>query len=158
MAARRPLTVVSGSVKELVSGDTLQFGDATAQSTAMGVRSSLVHTSASIANNVIDNSALTVVPGFQLWKVTTDRAARIRIYDTSAHRTSDATRTIGADPSGNHGLLFELITTASILTYSLTPHVDFHSTDASSNFFVAVTNLSGSTSTVATTYYYLRTE
>lgn len=137
----------------------LKFPDGTIQTTAGGyVRTTTTHTSGSIASGITDNSTLTVAPGWRAFNATTDRAARIRIYDTSAHRTADASRAVGTDPTGNHGLLFELVTTVGQLSYTLTPAVDFASSDGSSTYYVAVTNLSGLTATVTTTYSYIRTE
>lgn len=121
-------------------------------------RTSYVHTSASIALNASDSSTMAVVAGWRALKASTNRPARVRVYATSAQRTADAARAIGTDPTGNHGLLFELVTTAAQLSYTLSPAVDFSSDDGTSNFYAAVTNLDTTTGTVVTTYSYIRTE
>lgn len=103
---------------------------------------------------------------WRAWKVATDRAARIRVYGTSAKRAADASRPMGVDPTGDHGLLFELISgydwvrglITGPLSYTLSPGVDFASDDGTKVFYIAVTNLSGATAAVATTFSYLREE
>lgn len=121
-------------------------------------RSSTDKVTASIADGVTETSALVLHPSVRLFKVATSRAARVRIYATAAQRTADAARPIGTDPIGNHGLLFEFVTSADILSYTLTPAVDLTADGSDSTYYVSVTNLSGATGVVTTTFYYVRTE
>lgn len=121
-------------------------------------RTTKIHTTAALATGAIENSTLTVSPGWRAFKMSTSRPARVRVYSTATQRTADATRAVGTDPTGNHGLLLELITTAAALSYVLSPIVDLMSEDGSSDFYVAVTNLDTATGTVVTTYDYVRTE
>ena len=101
---------------------------------------------------------LTVFPSWRAFKIETSRPARVRMYATIAQRTADVSRAVGTDPTGNHGLLLELVTSTGFLTYVLSPVVDFMSDDGSSDFYVSVTNLDTSVGTVVTTYNYIRTE
>lgn len=58
---------------------------------------------------------------FGLWELTTDKAARIRLYSTSADRTADSSRAEGVMPTAGVGLITEVITSASLLSVPLTP-------------------------------------
>jgi Collagen triple helix repeat (20 copies) len=117
------------------------------------------HTTISLAPGASADSLLTVFPGWRAFKAATNRPARVRVYATAAQRTADASRAVGIKPTGDHGRLFELITSSSFLSYVLSPAVDFAAdTDDSSDFYVAVTNLDSATGTVVTTYHYVRTE
>lgn len=120
-------------------------------------RTTKIHTTASLAAGASEDSLLTVFPGWRAFKVATSRPARVRVYATSAQRTADASRAVGTNPTGNHGLLFELVTSTGLLEYILSPVVDFMA-DTGSDFYAAVTNLDSVAGTVATTYNYVRTE
>lgn len=124
-------------------------------------RDTIDHTTASLDPNDTEDSLLVVSPAWRPFKVVTNRPARIRIYPTEDYRTADATRPKTLDPplSSDHGLLFELITTATQLSYHLTPAVDMASeTNTSSDFYLAVTNLDEVAGSVITTYSFIRTE
>ena len=97
-------------------------------------------------------------PGWRAFKFSTNRPARVRVYRTAAQRDADESRLIKDDPVGNHGRLLEMVT-SSVLSYILSPAVDFASDDVdSSEFYVSVTNLDSVAGTVVTTYDYIRTE
>lgn len=121
------------------------------------LRTSANKSSSSLAANASEDLTWVLHPSFRAYKVDANRAARIRIYATAAQRTDDAGRAIGTDPVGNHGLLFELVTSAEILSYTLSPAVDF-TADSEATYYMSVTNLSGATGVVTTTFYYVRTE
>lgn len=123
------------------------------------VRAVKTHTTGSLAANASETSLLTVFPGWRAFKFSTSRPARVRVYSTAAYRTADASRPIGTPPTGDNGLLLEMVTSPSLLSYVLSPAVDFASDAAgSSDFYVAVTNLDTAAGTVVTTYNYVRTE
>lgn len=46
---------------------------------------------------------------------------RVRLYASAAFRTADAERAVGTDPTGEHGLLLELVTTDSVTGMWLAP-------------------------------------
>lgn len=98
--------------------------------------------------------------GWRLYRVTTNRPARVRLYGTTARRDADAARPIGTDPSGDHGLLFEYVTTAGTLTQSLSPLVDGASFEDTPTSAVPVTigNNDSSAGVVTLTFIYVRTE
>lgn len=119
-------------------------------------RAQVVITTSSLAANATENLALSVAPGWRMFKIQTSFPARVRVYDTSAHRTGDAARAVTTDPIGANGVLLDFVTAAGDLTWKL--QVDVHSDDGSSNFYAAVTNLDIVARVVAVTFDYLRTE
>lgn len=122
------------------------------------LRTNTSRSTSSLVVNTSEDSALVLHPSFRVYKVATNRAARIRIYATTAQRTADASRAIGSDPTGDHGLLFELVTSASILSYTLSPAVDFTADGSDSTYYMSIANLSDATGVVTVTFYYVRTE
>jgi hypothetical protein len=66
-------------------------------------------------------------------------------------------RAVGTDPTGDHGLMLEVVFSAAGST-SLSPLPDGYTEDASTNVPYTIDNSSGSTSTVTTVLGYIRTE
>lgn len=112
-----------------------------------------------LADGQTDLGAFTVYKGWRALWAETDIPARVRIYASAAQRLADLERRIGVTPIGDHGLLFELVTTGEDLSYTLSPKVDFATDDISSNdYYMAVTNLSGDPGAVTLTFNLVRTE
>ena len=109
-------------------------------------------TSSSIADAATDSGVnITGFKSYALYSVTANKACWIRIYDSAASRTADiaANRTQGVDPAPNAGVIAEAVFTQSG-TVKFTPGV-FGFNDESTpttNIPVAVTNNSGSTTTI----------
>lgn len=122
-------------------------------------REDLVLTSASLAPGAVESGTIDLAPGWRLAHIATDVEARLRLYDTTGHRTSDISRPIGTDPTltADHGLLFEFVTTATLLSASLSPLVDGYCPSGIAVPY-SLTNLSGSTTAVEVTLAWLRTE
>lgn len=116
-------------------------------------RQDAVFTTGSLSNGASEQGTIPLGIGFQLLAIATDRPARVRIYDRLAKRTADVTRSIGTPPSGDHGVLLEFVTDAGLLSATLSPEVIGHSMEAlpDPDIPITVTNLSGTTATVATT-------
>jgi len=99
-------------------------------------------------------------PGIRIIQVTTNRIARVRLYDTVAHRTSDAARPVGTPPVADdgtinyHGVLLDVVTYTGVLDIVLSPAVDVH---AVSPIPITIDNL-GATGDTTVTFYYIRTE
>ena len=122
-------------------------------------RFSEVDTTAVLAEGAISSRTLELYPSVRLFKIGTDRPARVRIYPTAAMRDADLNRSIGVKPTGNHGRLLEVVTADGLLEIVLSPAVDITSVDKfDSNFYVSVTNLDDAAAAVAVTYHYFRTE
>jgi hypothetical protein len=91
--------------------------------------------------------------------VQADRACRVRLYDTTTHRDADAARATGTLPtttSPNHGCFLEIVFTGAgtqIVTAGASGFVP-----SGVAVPITVTNLSGSTSTVALTFTFLPKE
>lgn len=66
---------------------------------------------------------LTFANMYYVLKVITSYPARIRLYTDSTARDNDINRPIGTDPTGNHGLLLEFVSSAGNLSKLLTPAV-----------------------------------
>lgn len=117
------------------------------------------YTADSVADGATDLGVFNVYKGWRALSAETDIPARVRIYPTVEQRLADLDRRIGQSPLGDHGLLFELVTTEEDLSYTLSPKPDFATNDISSNdYYMAVTNLSGDPGAVTVTFTLVRTE
>lgn len=107
-----------------------------------------------------DDLLLTMYKGYTLYSIATNRPARVRLYVNAAYRAADAARPIGTDPTGDHGLLLEVVTEAGHLTYALAPPVlgFTDETPASDDTACRITNLDGATGDTTVTFTYLPTE
>ena len=115
-------------------------------------------TTSSLATNATEDITSVLKPGYRLLKVETDVAARVRVYDSTAHRTADASRAIGTDPTGVHGVILDLVTTVSDLSWWLSPVVDGYTADSTDSVPLTITNLSGGTDTVTIIFTWVRSE
>jgi hypothetical protein len=86
-------------------------------------REDVTGTLVALAADAEGNLTLALGKGYTLYKIITNQAARVRLYASAAYRAADAARPIGTDPTGDHGLLMEIVTTAEQLSYALTPPV-----------------------------------
>lgn len=90
---------------------------------------------------------------------------RFRLYMTNADRTADSARAIGVDPTGDHGLIMEVVTTLGNLSYRLSPQVDMSSDPDelggppyTHTYYGVVENTSGSTNDLDLTLVWIPTE
>jgi hypothetical protein len=127
--------------------------DSTWQSVGGGggldARGTVQKTTASLANNATENDTVALGKSFLLLKVTADRACRVRLYTTAAYRTADASRPPGTDPTGEHGVIVDLVFVGAE-TLDLGPLVLGTCLESSVTTSIpyAIENRSGSTSTV----------
>lgn len=113
-------------------------------------------TTASLTSTSTQNGSAPMAAAYKLYAVTADRACRIRLYPDGSYRTADAGRAIGTDPTGDHGVMLDLVFTAAG-TLTMSPMVDgfvYSGTDV----FYAIENRSGSTAAVSVDFLYQRTE
>lgn len=122
------------------------------------VREQVVYTTSSIADGATEDASVTISPSYRIIRIETDRAARVRVYSSTADRTADASRPVGTDPTGDHGVLLDFVTTVGELDWRLTPAVDGYTEDGTDQVPVAIGNLSGAASTVQVTLTLVRTE
>ena len=92
---------------------------------------------------------ITGFKAYALMAITTDRAARVRLYVNAATRTADAARAEGVDPTSDAGLIAEVITTGAE-TVIISPGAYGFNLESSPTTTIPcrVTNKSGGTSTV----------
>lgn len=80
-----------------------------------------------------------------------DRPARVRFYATAAQQAADLSRSAGTDPSGNHGVLLDVVFSSGDLERVLTPTALLMSLDDFGDIPATITNESGASSTVTVT-------
>lgn len=118
-------------------------------------------TTTSIANGATFNSNTSFGNSGFLRRVTVDKASRIRLYISSAARTSDAARAFTTTPGRYIGLIFdhEFLAAGSI---NLTPCIVYalatSSTAEKLDVFLAIENDSGTTGTVTVDIEYTELE
>jgi hypothetical protein len=119
------------------------------------IREDVTFTSGSIVANASVSGTVSISPRYQLLQITTNYPCRVRLYTSTAKRDADLTRPMGTDPEGNHGLLFEFVTTSSLLTADLSPVVDGFS--ATSSVAYHLTNLDTVTRNLSITLNHVKT-
>lgn len=110
---------------------------------ASGVTREIInHTTGFVVSGTEVTGEIDIAKSFVLNKVTSDQPARIRFYCTDAFRTADASRPVGTDPTGEFGLLLELILTSSFLDFSLAPPAPGYNDDTpiTSTIYYAIRN------------------
>jgi hypothetical protein len=112
-------------------------------------RSTATGTTSSLADAAEADLDITGFKSYALLSITTDRAARVRLYVTSATRTADASRAEGVDPTSDAGLIAEVITTGAE-TVTISPGAFGFNLEGTPTTTIPcrVTNKSGGTSTV----------
>ena len=121
-------------------------------------RQNLVITTSSLADTGVYTAEPTVAAGYRLLRIVTDYPARVRVYGSTAARTADASRTIGTDPTGNHQVILDFVTSVGLLDYWINPIADGYTADSSTSMPIAITNMSGSTRTITATLTWTRSE
>mgnify|MGYP000913807113 CR=1 FL=1 len=124
-------------------------------------RDTAVKTTGSLASNAYETSTLSLGPSFSLMKVEVDGPARIRIYSTAAKATADAARSASTLPTGNHGVICDIVIDAA--AFAIDPTLDlapviFGSVLDGGNAAITITRLSAGTGTVTVTLTFQRTE
>ena len=108
------------------------------------------HTTAELADQASETGLLTALHPFIVTGISTTVPARVRVYKSTAQRDADLNRAIGTDPSGDHGLLLEAVTTAGQLAWQVSPGVYVPVTVP--QVPVTVTNLSGGSTAVVASF------
>lgn len=84
-------------------------------------RDEVQHGTASLPGNASEVGVVSLGLSSRVLRVAADRACRVRLYTTAAKRDADAARAIGTDPTGDHGLILEVVLTATLLALDLAP-------------------------------------
>ena len=144
------------------NGQVLQYNGANwVNATLAGATGLQTRTTAqvtqSIANNTAANVSVTTAKTYVLYSIQTSHAAWVTIYDSTASRTSDASRTELTDPLPGSGVLTEVITTGAV-TQIITPGTICYNTAANTTTYMKVVNKSGATNNITVTLTYLELE
>jgi len=120
-----------------------------ATGTSTFTRQSVSVTTASLAPGAIEQDTVTMAKSANIFSVSCNNSAWVRIYCTSAARTADLGRSILNDPVPGSGCIFDG-STSSVITCSPVPN--FYNLDATpnTNCYLSIMNL-GSTTTSITT-------
>ena len=109
-------------------------------------------TTASLADDASAELNITGYKAYSLFKITTDAGAWVRVYVDDASRDADTTRSEGQDPSPGSGVIAE-VRTSGAESILISPGIMGFNNDnpRTDNIYLAVTNRSGSTTTITVT-------
>jgi len=141
----------TASTNEVLSWDGADYAWVAQSGGGSGLqsRSTATGTTTSLADAAEADLDITGFKSYALLTITTDRAARVRLYVSAATRTADASRAEGVDPTSDAGLIAEVITTGAE-TVIISPGAYGFNLESSPTTTIPcrVTNKSGGTSTV----------
>lgn len=118
-------------------------------------REDVTFSAAALANNANTVNTVNIASRYQLLHIATNHPCRVRLYRSSAQRDADISRAIGTDPTGDHGLMLEFVSTSELLSADLSPLVDGFSNSPAIAY--SITNLSGATQTITVTLNHVKT-
>ena len=138
---------------------TKAYVDANAGGSGLQSRSTATGNTNSLADAAEADLDITGFKSYALLTITTDRAARVRLYVSAATRTADASRAEGVDPTSDAGLIAEVITTGNE-TVTISPGAYGFNLESTPTTTIPcrVTNKSGGTATVQVTLNILQLE
>lgn len=118
-----------------------------------------ITTAATLAYGASEQTTFSGYAGYEILKIQTDRAARVRIYTDTTSQSNDLARAIGVSPgtTTDHGLQFEFITSSSILTWNMNPPIDCF-LPTGTTVPITITNLDPTSHTVQVIITLVRTE
>lgn len=155
---------LNAALDVLDAGVTAQQASLTALSALVAARTytrtTASKTTASLVNAARESGTVTLTgaAAYRVFRVAADRACRVRLYTTTAARDADVARAVGTDPTGDHGVVLDIVFPALVLSYDTSPVVDGWLPGTAGTVPITIDNLSGATSTVAVTLTYVRTE
>ena len=117
-------------------------------------------TTSSLAQNAIGNITITGHKSYVLMNVGLSTAGWFRLYTDSASRTSDASRSVGEDPTPGSGVIAEVVTTGLSTSIKVSPFVPGGNMDStpSTNMYVAIKNLSSTSQAITANLTILKLE
>jgi hypothetical protein len=122
-------------------------------------RTSVTATTAFIANNTLFNLDLTGFRSYALIKIQVNKASRVRVYANNVSRTFDASRAINVAPAAGSGLIAEIVTSGAATTMISPAALGYNNeTVPTTTIPIAVTNLSGISTTITVTLTILQLE
>ena len=151
---------ISGAYRYMCSIHTgSMVGVITINNAGLASRGTVAGTTASLANNATGNLTIVGFKGYVLYKIQTSAGAWVRMYTDSASRTADSSRLQTSDPTPGSGVIAEVITSGAQTIIIGPGTIGFNNESTpTTNIELAVTNLSGSTTTIVVTLTILKIE
>ena len=150
---------VNGAYRYICSIHSNMVGVITINNAGLASRGTVAGTTASLANNATGNLTIVGFKGYVLYKIQTSAGAWVRMYTDSASRTADASRLQTSDPAPGSGVIAEVITSGAQTIIIGPGTIGFNNESSpTTNIELAVTNLSGSTTTITVTLTILKIE
>lgn len=112
---------VSAYWAKLIDGDDIRgpIGPQGVPGSPLPVREDAQIVTGSLAAGAGESGTVTLAKGYRVLRVDSDHPMRLRLYTTAAKRTADITRASIDDPTGDHGLVAEVITATTLLGLDL---------------------------------------
>lgn len=158
------LTVVRGQESTAAVGhSTGTYLKATLTAGIMGrlgsARTTGTYTTASLGAGGVETGLITLSLTFLLLAIQTSAPARVRLYETAAYRTADASRPVGVDPAvSGSGVILDYLTTSGALSATLSPIPVGSNMESSPSTSIPLSITATGAGTVTLTLTYLRTE
>jgi hypothetical protein len=123
----------------------------TASGGSLQSRTIVIGVTTSITNNGIGNTNITGFKSYALMKVGLSTTGWLRLYTDSTSRANDVSRSVGTDPTPGSGVIAEVVTTGISTTQIISPFVMGGNLNnpADTTIYAAITNLSGSTTSIS---------
>lgn len=113
-------------------------------------------TTAVLSPNLSEQAELTLGRANVILRLASNRACRVRFYLNNSYRASDASRPLGVDPVGEHGVLLEIVTNNINSTIDCAPLPIVASSNSGSNLIpITITNLDQTAGSVTININYL---
>ena len=124
------------------------------------VRGVVSGTTGSLAPNAIGNITITGHKSYLLMNVGLSTAGWFRLQTDSTSRTTDASRSLGLDPTPGSGVIAEVVTTGLSTSIKVSPFVPGGNMDSSpsTNMYVAIKNTSTTTQAITANLTILKLE
>lgn len=142
-------------------GDTGLQGETGAAGSPLPGRQTVQVVTASLVVGAAQTGVVALAKGFRVLKVATDKPAWVRLYTSPTKRDGDAARLVNVDPTGDHGVILEVITKAGQLSYELvspTPSGFSGENPPSANIAYRISNVDSSAGPVTVTFTYQQQE
>jgi plastocyanin len=150
---------VNGDYRYICSIHSNMVGVITVNNARLASRGTAAGTTASLANNATGNLTIVGFKGYVLYKIQTSAGAWVRVYTDGTSRTADSSRLQTSDPTPGSGVIAEVITSGAQTIVVAPGTIGFNNESSpTTNIELAVTNLSGGTTTITVTLTILKIE
>ena len=122
-------SIITSYTTNYYSTTTINTGTYYTIQTVMGSRVQVTATTALLTAGSSSTVSVTGFKGYSLYSMQVNAPAWVSVYTSAAARTADATRSITVDPTPGSGVIAEVVTTQSGITY-FTPAIMGFSTES----------------------------